>query len=97
MEESARSQELLQTDVALKLGLNHRQLALVRHALDRPGTVYSIKLHRNYHNVSYQTARTDLLELSRFELLDKKKVGREFMFFIPDSLRQRLEQHERNE
>ncbi len=42
---------------------NRRQTALLRHALRRPGSDYTIAEHQSYHAVSYQTARTDLLGL----------------------------------
>ena len=44
---------------------NHRQIALVRHALKHPGHRYTIASHRRSHNVVYQTARSDLLDLAK--------------------------------
>jgi len=70
----------------------HRQLTLIRHAVDHPGMQYSIKSHRLYHNVSYQTARTDLLGAAELELLIQTKIGKAFFFLAPDDLHQRLEQ-----
>ncbi len=85
-----RSLEILQDSGALNLGLNHRQLALIRHATDHPGDQYSIRTHKRYHNVSYQTARTDLLGIAEAGLLLQTKVGREFIFLAPDDLQERL-------
>ncbi|WP_460596489.1 Fic family protein [Geomonas sp. Red276] len=73
--------------------LNHRQLALLDHALKHPGALYTIEGHRNSHRISYQTARTDLLKLSEeVPLLRKRKQGNAFAFAAPLDLRKRLEE-----
>ena len=64
----------------LKAELNHRQLALVNHAMKRVDAAYTVESHRISHGVVYQTARTDLLHLARLGLLDKRKRGRTFVF-----------------
>ncbi|MBX3056498.1 MAG: Fic family protein [Anaerolineae bacterium] len=72
--------------------LNHRQLALLENALKNPNSIYHIKGHQHVHGVTYQTARTDLLELSdELNLLHKMKDGKTFLFLSPADLRQRLE------
>ncbi len=90
IEERNQSRDLLRTDATAELGLNHRQLAVVRHGLDHPGSSFTIQGHRHYHNISYQTARTDLLGLADVELLMMSKVGREFRFVAPDDLGVRI-------
>lgn len=72
-------------------GFNHRQRALLSHALRHPRTVYTIESHRRSHRVTYQTARTDLLALERGELLVKHRQGRAFRFTPVDGLAARLE------
>jgi Fic family protein len=72
--------------------LNHRQLALLSHALRNPVENYTIERHRKSHNVSYPTARTDLLTLVDLELLSQGKIGNAFIFRSDDQLQQRLEQ-----
>jgi len=72
-------------------GFNHRQRALLSHALRHPRAVYSIESHRRSHGVTYQTARTDLLALERAELLEKYRRGRAFMFRPVNSLAERLQ------
>lgn len=62
-------------------GLNHRQLALLSHAIRRPDAVYTIETHRTSHNVVYQTARADLLDLQALGFLERQQVGREFRFY----------------
>jgi Fic family protein len=70
--------------------LNHRQLALLSHAMRHPDTVYTIESHRNSHRVVYETARSDLLALERRGLLVRSKTGRAFAFMAVDDLYDRL-------
>jgi len=72
------------------VALNHRQKALLSHALRHPGTRYTIDGHRKSHGVVYQTARTDLLHLARRRLLDKTRDGRAFAYAAPADLADRL-------
>jgi Fic family protein len=55
--------------------LNHRQRALIRHAMRHPGTFYTVKGHQVGQNVSYESARADLLDLAKRDLLEAKKEG----------------------
>ena len=76
---------------ALQGQLNHRQLAILRHALDHPNAIYSIQEHQAAHKISYQTARTDLLKLAdQFKILTKRKYGNSFVFVAPPDLGQKL-------
>ena len=71
---------------------NHRQVDLIRHALKHPYSHYSIESHRSSHNIVYQTARTDLLDLESRGILEKIRAGRKMMFGVPKDLpvRQRI-------
>ncbi|MDP4781512.1 MAG: Fic family protein [Akkermansiaceae bacterium] len=60
--------------------LNHRQQALVGHALRHPGTTYTIEGHLQSHGIAYNTARTDLLDLAAQGLLDQSKRGKKMVF-----------------
>lgn len=71
-------------------GLNHRQLALLSHAVRRPGGVYTFETHRSSHNVVYQTARADLLDLEALGFLERRQVGREFRFYPVEGLAERI-------
>lgn len=62
--------------------LNHRQRELISHALRHPGQPYTIESHRRSHNVVYETARSDLMDLAERKLMEKRKVG-ETWLFIP--------------
>ena len=70
---------------------NHRQLALLGHALRHPGAKYTIKSHQTSHNVAYATARQDLLTLADNNLLESRRVGKKTLeFFAPDDLSKRV-------
>ena len=70
---------------------NHRQLALLSHALRHPGALYTIKSHRTSHNVAYATARHDLLNLAEDRLLEQRRAGKKTLeFFAPDDLGKRV-------
>ena len=70
---------------------NHRQIALLTHALRHPGSRYTIESHRHSHGVSYQTARTDLLGLAENEMLAKRAEGKRFAFYGHLNLAKQLE------
>jgi Fic family protein len=82
---------LLHTSRVLSGQLNHRQIALLTHALKYPGFDYFIESHQNSRGVSYATARSDLLSLAALGLLEQTKRGRGFVFIAPDDLRARIE------
>jgi Fic family protein len=83
-----REAEQVLENSPLQGALNYRQLGILKHALETPGTEYSIKGHKKSHGISYQTARTDLLKLSdEFKILKKYKVGKSDVFIAPPNLR----------
>ncbi len=69
---------------------NHRQVEIVRHALKHPGWRYTFASHQRSHNVVYQTARTDLLDLAGRGVLEKRKKGKQMIFVAPADLTARL-------
>ncbi len=86
MKEVRRVEGLLRESV----DINHRQLALLSHALRHSGMRYTIESHRKSHDVVYQTARTDLLDLADRGFLRKRKSGNAYVFTAPDDLGDRL-------
>lgn len=71
-------------------GLNHRQLALPRHALRDSGFRYTVLSHQNSYGVSHQTVRSDLQKLATRGLLTAGKDGRREVFRVPKDLAMRL-------
>lgn len=69
---------------------NHRQQALIGHALRHPGTRYTLSGHKRSHGIAYETARRDLLELASAGLLDMQKTGKAFVFTAPADLAARM-------
>jgi len=67
--------------MALRGRFNHRQLALLDHALRNAGEAYRVDAHQRSHAVVYQTARNDLLTLEKWGLLEKTKQGNAYLFF----------------
>ena len=71
--------------------LNHRQLALLAHALRHPDAGYAIREHRTSHGVAYATARADLLRLAELGLLDRRRIGKKASVFdTPPDLEARI-------
>ncbi|MGB3683174.1 MAG: Fic family protein [Rubrobacteraceae bacterium] len=71
--------------------LNHRQTALLNHALRHPDHSYTVRSHSLSHNIVAQTARTDLEGLVDRALLDRRKIGKGHTFYpvenLPDKLK----------
>lgn len=91
-----KTSELRETELLLgsasRLRLNYRQLALLTHALKYSHAEYSVESHRRSHNVSYETARSDLLDLAEHGVLRQSKRGRAFNFSPAENLRATLRQ-----
>lgn len=90
LERKAGEVDALQQRLEGVEGLNHRQLALLRHALRHSGFRYSVLSHQNSHGVSHQTARSDLQKLAGRGLLIPGKEGRRETFRVPEDLQVRL-------
>jgi Fic family protein len=61
-------------------GFNHRQTALLSGALRNPDHIYTFTSHAKSHDVTHETARTDLRALVDRGLLDVEQVGRLYRF-----------------
>lgn len=55
---------------------NHRQIALLEHAIKTPDGVFTVESHGNSHNIAPETSRRDLLELERCGFLQHVTVKR---------------------
>ena len=88
--EQKETEQLLASSSKLRGRFNHRQTALLNHALRNAGEAYRVDAHQRSHAVVYQTARRDLLELAADGLLEKTRQGNAFVFYAPPDLRERL-------
>jgi Fic family protein len=89
--ERNQAEALLRPGSPLGAALNHRQRALLLHAIRHPGSVYEIAGHQASHRVTYPTARADLLGLVGLGLLAQEKRGKAFVFTAAPELAKRLE------
>ena len=87
-----KTEELHETELLMRQTrvFNHRQQALLTHAIRHPGTRYTIDGHRRSHGVAYDTARNDLLQLKSEQFLEMKRQGRTFVFLPPHDLEKRV-------
>ena len=88
--EQRSAEHLLRQSAGMADQLNHRQVALLSHALRHPGHGYTVKSHERSHRVTTQTSRTDLLKLAELKLLEQRKRGRKFVFYAPLDLDERI-------
>jgi Fic family protein len=84
------AEEIVRHAAALRTELNHRQLALLQHALKTPSARYTVASHRISHGVSYESARSDLMRLAAQQLLLQRKVSKAHVFVPPPDLHARL-------
>jgi Fic family protein len=69
---------------------NYRQRDVLKQALRRPDTEFTLREHRLKHRTVYSTARADLIELTESGLLEKHVRGQAFVFTPAPDLRERL-------
>jgi Fic family protein len=86
--ETKRLQECL---LALSRQFNHRQLALLQHAIKRPHAQYTVVSHAGSHNVVPQTARNDLQGLEQQGLLTRVVLKRGYAWTPSADLAELLE------
>jgi len=85
-----RATERLLEGAQLRSLCNHRQIALLSHALKHADALYTVESHRASHAVAYATARADLLQLAELGLLRQQSQGKRFVFLVPGDLSKRM-------
>ncbi len=65
-----------------KLGLNRRQMDIVKNFRQEPSKLFTIKEIEGSYGVTYATARADLLSLVKKGIITKKIAGKEFIFML---------------
>ena len=66
--------------------INHRQTALIGHALKHPDSIYSIESHGRSQQIAYATSRADLLKLADLGILHVFKVGKALRFRVTENI-----------
>lgn len=90
LDEKTKQVKKLESLLQSSHGFNHRQRALLTHAVQHPDAEYTVKSHQRSHNVVLQTARNDLRDLEKNELLISRKEGRVVHFRPLRDLARRL-------
>lgn len=70
---------------------NHRQIAILQHALKHGDAVFTARSHMTSHNVVYETARQDLLDLERQGLLVRSARGQQHLWTSAQDLERYLQ------
>ena len=65
-----------------KLGLNRRQMDIVKNFRQEPSKLFTIREIEGSYGVTYATARSDLLSLVKKSVIAKKIAGKEFIFML---------------
>lgn len=90
VERKSLAQMQLRQRIKHRDDLNHRQLALLDHALRHPEARYSHESHANSHRVSTITARSDLHGLVALGWLHKSRVSKRDVYTPVVDLARRL-------
>jgi Fic family protein len=80
----------LESQLRVRSGLNHRQLALLSHAIRHPRAEYTIQSHKRSHRVAYATARADLSQLSELGYLVETWRGNKKTYLVAEDLEERI-------
>jgi Fic family protein len=70
--------------------LNFRQRSVLHHALNNPDQHYTVGAHRFSHNISLQTARTDLQRLEKLGLFRSFRRGNAQVFVAVENLEAKM-------
>lgn len=91
LERKGQEDELLRARLNKDGELNYRQRVLLGRALRDSTSTFTIESHKASHNVSYGTARNDLLDLVERGYLAQRRQGRRTYVFSPaPDLRSRI-------
>ena len=90
LEEKQEEQRLIADALRQFPNLNHRQGALLNHALRHPAQRYTCVSHQNSHGITNATSRSDLIDLLEKGLLVESREGRQRAFLAAGDLTERL-------
>lgn len=89
-DERQKAEGMLRPGSRLGGRLNHRQRELLLDAVRHPDKGYRIDRHMQSQDVSYQTARSDLLALVKLKLMRYERIGNAFVFTPVTNLVEKL-------
>lgn len=89
-ERKHRAQEAMRRQLRGRGELNHRQLALLDHALRNPDHAYTHASHANSHRITIMTARSDLLGLVEQGWLQRSRSGKQVIYVPVEALAAKL-------
>jgi Fic family protein len=69
---------------------NYRQLALLELALKDPSSYFTVLSHGTSHEISPETARQDLNDLTKRGLLEFRREGKKFVWHPAEKLSERI-------
>ncbi len=94
IDQKQREQRQMMQSLRAVPDLNHRQRALLDHALKNPNELITFQSHQHTSAITYVTARGDILELVARQLLEEVALahGRQRAFLPTDDLAERLAQ-----
>jgi len=90
VERKHRAQGALRRLLRGRGDLNHRQLALLDHALRNPDQAYTHASHANSHRITIMTARSDLLGLVKQGWLQRARARKQVTYHPVDALAAKL-------
>lgn len=87
----AEEMRVARDDIRMTPGrFNHRQLALLEHAVRTPDQTYTTVSHSTSHRVTVETARQDLSGLEVDGLLVRRRTGKRYTWAASPDLTERL-------
>jgi len=84
--------EIRKFDAAIRESdeFNYRQLGVLRNAIRHPETAYTFRGHALSHAVTHESARQDLTDLMRRGLMERRRIGRQYVFRPVSRLAEKL-------
>lgn len=90
--ERIKSEALLKPSSKIGRSINHRQRELLLDAIRHPDAEYNIAAHQAGQQVTYATARSDLMGLVELGLMEHVKQGKRFVFSPVADMTARLQE-----